>query len=64
MIVGLATGAGGGTAVVQVLAWILKTYTNVDMDTATQLACASVISSFMGVLAAHFTPVNKSPEQE
>ena len=57
---GLGGGAVGG-AVAQILAWVLKQYTNVDMPVEIQIAVASVLSTLAGIAAAHWTPPNIKP---
>jgi hypothetical protein len=51
---------GGGTigaAIMQVIAWALLQYTQVDMPATVQMAGASIFSTVLAVVAAHFTPV-------
>ena len=57
-------GLGGGTvgaAVAQIIAWVLKQYTNVEMPVEIQMAIASLLSTVVGIAAAHYTPPNELP---
>jgi hypothetical protein len=56
--VGLGSGAVLGGALAQIIARVLNTYTHVDMPVPIQMAMASVISTVVAILAAHYTPPN------
>lgn len=53
--------AGGfAGAVVIVLAWVLKQYTNVDMPDYVEMALSTIIS----LAVAHITPINKPKDDQ
>jgi hypothetical protein len=45
----------------QVIAWALLQYTNVDMPAPVQMAGASIFSTVLAVMAAHYTPLGMPP---
>jgi len=51
-----AGGGAGGGALMQIIAWVLS-LKGIDMPATIQMAGASVLSTVLAVIAAHFTPL-------